>query len=60
MQPLAVVQSFDKGSDGALALGANCDSWLRFLFLLLGFHEGFGLGLVVRMADAGSCWRRFS
>jgi hypothetical protein len=52
MEPLTVVHGFDKGSDGAsglaqIAIAASVD-----LFLLQGFHEAFGLGVVVRIANA--------
>jgi hypothetical protein len=59
MQPLAVVQSLDKGSNGASGLAQIAIGACVFLFLLLGFREGFGLGVVLGIGDAGSYWGRF-
>jgi hypothetical protein len=52
MQPVAVVHGFDKGSDGASGLAQVAIAASVDLFLLEGFHEAFGLGVVVRIADA--------
>src|SRR5580704_9139195 len=51
MQPLTVVDGFDKGPDGAsgliqIAVAASVD-----LLRLQGLHEAFGLGILVRIAD---------
>ena len=52
-QPLAFVDSFNKGSNGALAcfkLRAACVD----LLLLQGFYDAFRLGIVARIADSSA------
>jgi hypothetical protein len=56
MQPLAVVHGFDKGSDGGSGLAQIATAASIDLLLLQSLDEAFGLGVVVRIADAGSCW----
>ena len=51
MQPLAVVGGFDKGSDRASGLAQIAIAASTNFFLLQSFHEVFGLGVVVRVAD---------
>src|SRR5215471_14167628 len=51
MQPLTIVDGFDKDPDSAsglvqIAVAASVD-----LLLLQGFHEALGFGVVVRIAD---------
>jgi hypothetical protein len=51
MQALAVVDGFDKGADGASGLAQIAIAVSVDLLLLQGFHEAFGLGVVVGIPD---------
>jgi hypothetical protein len=57
-QPTFSIQS-NIASSRASGLAQIAIAASAFSLLLLGFHEGFGLGVVARIADAGSYWRCF-
>ena len=52
MQPLLVINGFQKVADLCFGIGEIVIFTQVYLFALQGFHEAFGFGVVVRVSSA--------